>query len=1361
MKLTLDKLRHIDPQYKSTLQLNLDNQGLRDFDILGQECEQLQLLSLRYNQITNLRPIQSLNNLWVIDLQQNQIANFSGLSQFKVLGSLSLTINNTNANQLSQLRNVFIIQLNLVGPIERNFIINQMPKIWVLNEKYITLTERQQALKNDQGITISEQQNNSDETQENIILPISMYMNERAQEFLEHFGTLQQQKRYYFCKENVQFDSSDFYDFQEKKFYYLISHTDYCHELELINSGSNIGNTSNTNKSVIKQSITGLPHRFHQLYINRWMCMSYSNKLLLVVFLHSYLEGLISQEVLVQMMELILKDIQVSQNSQQNLQQECQTLIYKIPAHLQMGLTVFLRQDLINNLQDDQEVYSSQQSQSQLPPINLGSQQQIFQSQQATSPVSFGGAVNNNGGYNSSQLFNPNNNNNNIKSVPQTGYNSLHRVGIMNNNSGSELTSGQSRTNLIGSQGAQSTQSKSIDKMNQEKMLQILECLNINNLIYKFSEVQRNLEVYYKQENAQNLQQKKSINKNVPNPSKLIQPKLIDFPMKELEADGDQEVLEILKERRRAICEFLLKIMNSFKMIDQYFIDGTLINIKNILNVIEEQAEKNKIKVNFFEKYGNLPKQDFMSRQKQMSQQNTKNNNHQLTSLDNLPLQTQSFGPFQQQSFQSSLMNQQVQEALQVLNQKNANKDLNDHSLDMLFNKQSVNSQKPSTEEQKRNNKILASVDAIDLDEIRKTADFTNKNQMNLGEHVGTVMTLTSQEDLTSNKQQLPIKMPKVDAYAGQSPPLTKTDRVSASSSKQGTSRDSARRHKSGSQMQAISNQSQLKFQLIQKGQQNYPPIDLSQVDDAARQSNKKVVFNQYQQRRSTSKNLISIQNQNNGTVDNKSKSAQSFKSNDQNNMSGSNNMGLNNNAASAHKNQSIMMQPKFQYGGGFGGNSELQTSSNQIGMPPSALSYYQGPNQQNTNLESIQSSSYFSSNPQTLNPTHRENITKNIFNNKAKYHQSINNHEFLKIDSQRESQGESSNQTKRQNLNSQPSYGMLPSLKKSQSMAQVGYGHNNQQMGLTEGNTPFKAIKVQSDSIVPFGDHKNSISAIKSQKSIADLHQIQPRQTGFDSDYSQSQQKTLLSRSKGYTGSFKFLPSQGSISEQPSKAEKSIFYQNKSLQVSQAQSMMSGASSQNYILVDSKKKKGQIRTRDLWAGIHRTQDVVKCMTQNEHIKRVFTRENTPYMMHGIVPSFEKRKDPFVQKYQILLNHVQREKEIIKQAEKEREKMVQETQEAKDLINQTQNSSNYNQKLKHHFDSYIKALALNKQLFSLENVDEEETNEKQILDQYYKDKNKSDSKTALALENDISSSNINNQQDAGNSYFITQKDKFM
>jgi hypothetical protein len=58
---------------------------------------------------------------------------------------------------------------------------------------------------------------------------------ERAQEFLEHFGKLHHLQKYYLCEELVPFDSSEFYDFEEKKFYYIITNLDHCQELEQLN----------------------------------------------------------------------------------------------------------------------------------------------------------------------------------------------------------------------------------------------------------------------------------------------------------------------------------------------------------------------------------------------------------------------------------------------------------------------------------------------------------------------------------------------------------------------------------------------------------------------------------------------------------------------------------------------------------------------------------------------------------------------------------------------------------------------------------------------------------------------------------------------------------------------------------------------------------------------------------------------------------------------------------------------------------------------------------------------------------------------------------------------------------------------
>ncbi len=90
-------------------------------------------------------------------------------------------------------------------------------------------------------------------------------------------------------------------------------------------------------------------------------------------------------------------------------------------------------------------------------------------------------------------------------------------------------------------------------------MLQIIECLNINNLIHKFSEVQENVG-FAEREMVKKSQQTVRKQKGVPI-------KLIDFPYEELKNE-DPEIITILKERRRAICEFIIKILNSFNLLN-------------------------------------------------------------------------------------------------------------------------------------------------------------------------------------------------------------------------------------------------------------------------------------------------------------------------------------------------------------------------------------------------------------------------------------------------------------------------------------------------------------------------------------------------------------------------------------------------------------------------------------------------------------------------------------------------------------------------------------------------------------------------------------------------------------------------
>jgi len=47
-------------------------------------------------------------------------------------------------------------------------------------------------------------------------------------------------------------------------------------------------------------------------------------------------------------------------------------------------------------------------------------------------------------------------------------------------------------------------------------------------------------------------------------------------------------VIKILNDRRKAICEFILKILNSFKLLDIYFLEGSFENIRNVIEVLEQ-----------------------------------------------------------------------------------------------------------------------------------------------------------------------------------------------------------------------------------------------------------------------------------------------------------------------------------------------------------------------------------------------------------------------------------------------------------------------------------------------------------------------------------------------------------------------------------------------------------------------------------------------------------------------------------------------------------------------------------------------------------------------------------------------------
>ena len=70
-----------------------------------------------------------------------------------------------------------------------------------------------------------------------------------------------------------------------------------------------------------------------------------------------------------------------------------------------------------------------------------------------------------------------------------------------------------------------------------------------------------------------------------------------------------------------------------------------------------------------------------------------------------------------------------------------------------------------------------------------------------------------------------------------------------------------------------------------------------------------------------------------------------------------------------------------------------------------------------------------------------------------------------------------------------------------------------------------------------------------------------------------------------------------------------------------------------------SRSKNGVLPTRELWKGIHFTHDVKASGSTEEHLHRVYNRENTPFVhdSKAMASRFGVVKDKFVTKYEPLL----------------------------------------------------------------------------------------------------------------------------
>ena len=122
-----------------------------------------------------------------------------------------------------------------------------------------------------------------------------------------------------------------------------------------------------------------------------------------------------------------------------------------------------------------------------------------------------------------------------------------------------------------------------------------------------------------------------------------------------------------------------------------------------------------------------------------------------------------------------------------------------------------------------------------------------------------------------------------------------------------------------------------------------------------------------------------------------------------------------------------------------------------------------------------------------------------------------------------------------------------------------------------------------------------------------------------------------------------------------------------------------------------------------------------------EHRLRVMHKEGTPWMRtHGILPTFENKKDQFIEKYQVLLQNVDLSQNLAntklmkqkRKLKKNSKSSFTRSQSEKQLsTSNLTNTVNYDQKLQKYFDRYIEET-------KTRHKEENFAEEKQILDQF-------------------------------------------
>lgn len=249
MKLSIEKLLVECPNYCDCISLSLDCKRLSKIPAIS-KCRQLQYISLRCNQLTSIEELSFCTKLWSIDLLQNQLSNISSLSTFQVLGYLNISCNNISLKSLTPLQTIQIVSLDCANPqISRQDLIENLPYVWIINDIYITESERPN-------------------------LPqyrkMTAFGNSQASEFVKRFSSSMTEKQ---------------------KFEYLIYNLEKLCELEWEIRNNKAKNT-----------------KFPKFQLCRWKDIKNTSKLVLACVFFLYLEGFYNNSVVKEVVAIVVTE---------------------------------------------------------------------------------------------------------------------------------------------------------------------------------------------------------------------------------------------------------------------------------------------------------------------------------------------------------------------------------------------------------------------------------------------------------------------------------------------------------------------------------------------------------------------------------------------------------------------------------------------------------------------------------------------------------------------------------------------------------------------------------------------------------------------------------------------------------------------------------------------------------------------------------------------------------------------------------------------------------------------------------------------------------------------------------------------